>query len=72
VWIRLDRRWASALFLGGCEQSSAMAEMQRLLRRRVAAKGWATRTVNLLSDLLDQKQEVETAGDRPVGPIPGL
>ena len=39
-----------------------MAELERLQRRRVAAKGWATRTANVLSDLLDQKPDSEIAG----------
>ncbi|KAF0299414.1 hypothetical protein FJT64_027820 [Amphibalanus amphitrite] len=37
---------------------TAMADLERLLRRRVAAKGWVTRTANVLADLLDQKTEV--------------
>ncbi|XP_043232769.1 uncharacterized protein LOC122387027 [Amphibalanus amphitrite] len=40
-----------------------MADLERLLRRRVAAKGWVTRTANVLADLLDQKTEV--AGVEP-------
>ena len=35
-----------------------MADMERLLRRRVAAKGWATRAANQLADLLDEKAEM--------------
>lgn len=35
-----------------------MAELERLKRRRVAAKSWASRAANSLADLLDQKEEV--------------
>ncbi|KAF0299368.1 hypothetical protein FJT64_027864 [Amphibalanus amphitrite] len=42
-----------------------MAELERLLRRRVAAKGWATRSANVLADLLEQKMDEEVAGVSP-------
>ncbi|KAF0290268.1 hypothetical protein FJT64_011480 [Amphibalanus amphitrite] len=42
-----------------------MAELERLLRRRVAAKGWATRSANVLADLLEQKMDEGVAGVSP-------
>ena len=35
------------------------ADLERLLRRRVAVKSWATRTANQLADLLDEKTEMD-------------
>ena len=40
-----------------------MVDLKRLQKRRVAAKGWATRSTNVLADLLDQKLEMTPGVD---------